>query len=155
MNNLISYSLHVTKFYEDHNYYLSGFYFKFFFFFFLIIIFFKGRQNFTPSEILDLELRFCSRRHLIREIVLNFLNLLFDLGPSRFIPLSSSVRRALQDALGAPRVPLASSVSLRDVPFRTHYVLQECHSPHLSPCATCPSGRTTCSKGATRLLTDW
>ena len=66
---------------------------------------------------------------------------------------------------------------LRDVPFRTHYVFQGCHSP-LSvflawhslydalgatrvpltslcfPCATCPSGCTTCSKGATRLLAD-
>jgi hypothetical protein len=129
MNNLISYSLHVTKFYEDHNYYLSGFYFKFYYFilFYLFILFFfffffiKGRQNFTPSVILDLELRFCTGRHLIREIVLKFLNMLFVLGPSRFIPLSSSTRRALQDALGAPRVPLASSVPLRDVPFRTHY----------------------------------
>jgi hypothetical protein len=99
MNNLISYSLHVTKFYEDHNYYLSGFYFKFYYFilFYLFIFiyyfiyFFKGRQNFTPSVILDLELRFCTERHLIREIVLKFLNMLFVLGPSRFIPLSSSM----------------------------------------------------------------
>jgi hypothetical protein len=138
MNNLISYPLHLTKFYEDHNYYLSGFYFKFYYFIlfylfilflFLIIIFFKGRQTFTPSEILDLELRFCTGRHLIREIVLKFLNLLFVLGPSRFIPLSSSMRHALQDALGSPRVPLASSVPLHDVPFRMHYMLQGCHSP--------------------------
>jgi hypothetical protein len=42
MNNLISYSLHVTKFYEDHNYYLSGFYFKFYYFilFYLFILFY-------------------------------------------------------------------------------------------------------------------
>jgi hypothetical protein len=135
MNNLISYSLHATKFYEDHNYYLNGFYFILFYYLFILLLLFflKGRQNFTPSVILDLELRFCVGQHLIREIVSKFLNMLFVLGPSRFIPLSSSMRRALQDALGAPRVPLASSVLLRDVPFR----------------------RTTCSKGATRLLTNW
>jgi hypothetical protein len=70
MNNLISYSLHVTKFYEDHDYYLSGFYFKFyyfilfcldlFYFIYLYKYFFKGRQNFTPSVILDLGLKFCT-----------------------------------------------------------------------------------------------
>jgi hypothetical protein len=81
MNKLISYSLHVTKFYEDHDYYLSGFYFNYYFilfilFFILFFFFFKGRQNFTPSVILDLELRFCTGRHLIREIVFFFFNYL-------------------------------------------------------------------------------
>ena len=64
-------------------------------------------------------------------------------------------------------------ISLRDVPFRMHHVLQGCDSPTCiyfawcalkdAPrpprvslanlcffCATCPSGCTTCSKGATR-----
>ena len=46
------------------------FYFIYLFYFIiLLLLLFKGRQNFTPSEILDLELRFCTRRHLIREIV--------------------------------------------------------------------------------------
>ena len=111
------------------------FYFIYLFIFYLFlffILFFKGGQNFTLSVILDLELRFCTGRHLIREIVLKLLNMLFFLGPSRFIPLSSTTRCALQDALGSPRVPLTSSV----------------------PCAMCPLGHTTCSKGATCLLID-
>ena len=136
MNKLISYSLHVTKFYEDHNCYLSSFYFNYYYFilFYLFILFlfiFKGRQSFTPSVILDLELRFCTGWHLIREIVLIFLNMLLVLRTSSFIHLSSTTRPALQDALGAPRVPLAL------ICF---------------PCATFPSGCTTCSKGATRLF---
>jgi hypothetical protein len=67
----------------------------------------------------------------------------------------SLARRALQDALRAPRVPLASFI------FLARRALQDAlraprvplASFHFS-CTTFPSGCTMCSKGATCLLTD-
>ena len=59
--------------------------FYFIYLFIIIIIIILVDKIFTPSEILDLELRFCTGQHLIREIVLKFLNLLFVLGSFRFI----------------------------------------------------------------------
>jgi hypothetical protein len=81
--------------------------------------------------------------------------MLFILRPSRFIHLSLTMRRALQDALGAPRVPLASSVSfarraLQDALRAPRVPLASFHFP----CVMCPLGHTMWSKGATRLLTD-
>jgi hypothetical protein len=102
--------------------------------------------------------------------------MLFILKPSRFIQLLNNNATCpsgrTRCSKGATHLFL---FLLCDVPFRTHYVLQGCHSP-LSiflaqhalqdtpraprvpltslcfSCMTCPSGRTTCSKGATRLF---
>jgi hypothetical protein len=75
------------------------------------------------------------------------------LGPSRFVPSSTSMRRALQGTPRAPRVPLASVVS-----FARRALQDAPHAPRVplaNLCffrATCPSGCTTCSKGATRVF---
>ena len=94
----------------------------------IILFLFLQRYKISPLAQFRFNLKFSYRATFNQGICFKILNTLFILRPSKFIPLTSTTRRALQDALGAPWVPLASSVPLHDVPFRMHYVLQGCHS---------------------------